>query len=309
MTPLARTRAGRSQPASANTPSPEAQTGDPEPLTTDYSDIDLRRWRDYTDILTGSLWLLGARDHSGPHNGDYWGNFVPQIPNQIIRRFTKAGDVVVDLFSGMGTTLIECRHLGRHGIGVELSESVAEQSLQRIAQALNPGNVSTEVFVGDSRLLETRVRVEHALAGLNKPAADCLLLHPPYYNIIQFSSDPRDLSRAPSIPAFLQGFKEVASQAVSLLAPGRYLALVIGDIYTNSEWIPLGFQCLQVCQELGLQLKAINVKDIQGNERGKGVSEHLWRYRALRQGFYVFKHEYIMLFRKPAVSSKRQSRG
>ncbi|MBI4505070.1 MAG: hypothetical protein HY691_06010, partial [Chloroflexi bacterium] len=54
-----------------------------------------------------------------------------------------------------------------------------------------------------------------------------------------------------------------------------------------------------VCMEAGLQFKAINVKDIQGNERGKGKSENLWKYRALRQGFYIFKHEYIMLFRKP----------
>jgi len=38
---------------------------------------------------------------------------------------------------------------------------------------------------------------------------------------------------------------------------------------------------------------------IQGNVRGKGQATNLWRYRALRQGLYVFKHEYVMLFRRP----------
>ena len=51
-----------------------------------FNDLDLARWKEYDDILTGSLWLLGRRDGTGPHVGDYWGNFVPQIPNQILRR-------------------------------------------------------------------------------------------------------------------------------------------------------------------------------------------------------------------------------
>jgi hypothetical protein len=74
---------------------------------------------------------------------------------------------------------------------------------------------------------------------------------------------------------------------------------VIGDAYSHGEWLPLGFECMQVCRDVGFRLKAINVKDIQGNERAKGKSENLWRYRALRQGFYIFKHEYVMLFWRP----------
>ncbi len=264
-----------------------------------FSDLDLSRWKEYDDLLTGSLWLLGARDKTGPHIGDYWGNFVPQIPNQILRRFTRRGEIVVDLFSGMGTTLIECRHLGRHGIGVELSPSVAEQSRQRIAQAENPDAVTTEVLVGDSTAPETIARVREALANLGSDAADCLFLHPPYHDIIPFSDDPRDLSNAPDRQAFHDKFRQVVEHARDLLRPGRFMALVIGDKYTRAEWIPLGFECMQICREAGFQLKAINVKDIQGNERGKGKNENLWRYRALKAGFYVFKHEYVMVFRKP----------
>jgi hypothetical protein len=268
------------------------------PVTTAFSDLDLRRWKAYDDIITGTLWLLGARDKSGPHAGDYWGNFVPQIPNQILRRFTKAGDVVVDLFNGMGTTLIECRHLGRHGIGVELLPEVAARARQRIDLARNDHAVVTPVLVADSRLPETADLVRGELAKLGKAHADCIILHPPYHDIIKFSDDPRDLCNAPTVPDFLDEFEKVVSNAVGLLADAHFLALVIGDKYADSEWVPLGFYCAQVCQDHGLQLKAINVKDIQGNEKGKGQNENLWKYRALRQGFYIFKHEYVMVFRK-----------
>ena len=36
-----------------------------------------------------------------------------------------------------------------------------------------------------------------------------------------------------------------------------------------------------------------------GNERGKGKANNLWRYRALAGGFYIFKHEYVIIFDKP----------
>jgi DNA modification methylase len=264
-----------------------------------FSDLDLSRWREYDDILTGSLWILGPRAKDGPHVGDYWGNFVPQIPNQILRRFTRPGEIVVDLFSGMGTTLIECRHLGRHGIGVDLNEPVVARSRERIARARNVGDVLTEVFVGDSASPEALAQVRAALRSLGADHADCVFLHPPYHDIIKFGDDPRDLSNAPDRPAFLERFRAVAENAHALLRPGRFLALVVGDAFTRGEWIPLGFECMDVCRRVGFTLKAINVKDIQGNERGKGKSENLWRYRALRQGFYVFKHEYVMVFRKP----------
>ena len=41
-----------------------------------------------TDINPDSLWVIEKRDKTGKHENNYHGNFVPQIPNQLIRRFT-----------------------------------------------------------------------------------------------------------------------------------------------------------------------------------------------------------------------------
>jgi hypothetical protein len=49
--------------------------------------------------------------------------------------------------------------------------------------------------------------------------------------------------------------------------------------------------------ERGYSLKSIVVKNFE-ETRAKRDQKQLWRYRALVGGFYIFKHEYIFLFRK-----------
>jgi len=263
------------------------------------NDLDLKDWKNYQDIKTDSLWLIGERDKTGGHNGKYHGNFVPQIPNQLMRRFTKKGDVVLDTFLGSGTTLIECKRLGRNGIGVELLPEVAKEAEQNISQAsLLDKNVSTNVIIGDSTKQDTRKKVIEILRERNREKIQLIIMHPPYHDIIKFSDKAGDLSNTESVEKFLELFGNVVRNFVDLLESKHHLAIVIGDKYTNSEWVPLSFYVMQeVMRQKDLKLKSILIKNIVNN-RAKINQEHLWRYRALVGGFYIFKHEYILLFKK-----------
>ena len=89
------------------------------------NDLDLSHWREL-DILTDDLWLFANRDKSGKHKNVYHGNFIPQIPYQLISRFTKADEVVLDAFCGSGTTLYECEKLGRKFIGLDLNPQILD---------------------------------------------------------------------------------------------------------------------------------------------------------------------------------------
>lgn len=124
------------------------------------------------------------------------------------------------------------------------------------------------------------------------------MLHPPYADIIKFSQLKEDLSNCASTEQFLDMFKDVAQNGYDCLEDGRYAALIIGDKYAKGELIPLSFLCMQKMNEVGFKTKSIIVKNIEGNEIGKGRTSNLWRYRALAGGFYIFKHEYIIIFQK-----------
>jgi hypothetical protein len=75
--------------------------------------------------------------------------------------------------------------------------------------------------------------------------------------------------------------------------------VVIGDKYSEGQWLPLGFLTMQEVLRRNVHLKSIIVKNFD-ETRAKRNQKELWRYRALAGGFYVFKHEYILLFQKPA---------
>jgi len=261
--------------------------------TSKINDIDLLRWKEYDEIITDSLWILDKRDTSGAHLGWYWGNFIPQIPHQMMLRYTKKGDWVLDTFVGSGTTLIECRRLGRNGIGIELNQEVAQKARDLIDKEQNKDNVISEVIVGDSRT----INIKPILSKYRINQVQFLIMHPPYHDIIKFSKDEKDLSNAKSTEEFLKMFGEVVDNATPYLEKGRYFALVIGDKYSKGEWIPLGFYCMQELLKRKYLLKSIIVKNFE-ETRGKRNQKELWRYRALAGGFYIFKHEYIMLFKK-----------
>ena len=114
-----------------------------------YNDLDMKKWKEYEEINTDSLWIIKKRDNTGVHSGDYHGNFVPQIPRQLMLRYTKKGDYILDPFLGSGTTLIEANRMGRNGIGIELQKEVLENTKNKLILEKDD-NTKMFVKVGDS---------------------------------------------------------------------------------------------------------------------------------------------------------------
>jgi len=257
-----------------------------------YNDIDLKNWKDYDFIDTNSLWVIEKRDSSGVHSANYHGNFIPQIPHQLLWRYTCEGDWVLDPFLGGGTTLIEAQRLRRNGIGVELQQSVAEAT-QEIVDTEKCDGVTEDIYIGDSRTID----FQKILAQSGTDSVQFVILHPPYWDIIKFSEDPNDLSNTATLDDFLEAFGQVVDNACSVLEKNRYCAVVIGDKYANSEIVPLGFYCMELMRRRGYKHKATIVKNFDST-KGKANQHGIWRYRALSNDFYVFKHEYIFVFKK-----------
>lgn len=140
--------------------------------------------------------------------------------------------------------------------------------------------------------------LKKSLEEFDSGAVDFIIVHPPYLDIVKFTGLKEDLSQISDTKIFLEKIIQVFSNALPFLKKGKYFAVVLGDVYKNSEVVPLGFYVMnEIKKNFKVKLKGIVVKNIEGN-RGKLGSQNIWKYRALKSDYFIFKHEYIFIFKK-----------
>lgn len=109
----------------------------------------------------GSVWLTGQQPSRELRKGRYTaesithpGKMLPTIARYAIGTYTDPGDLVLDPMAGIGTTVVEAMHLGRHGVGVEFEAHWANLAAANLTLATRSGATGNgRVYVGDSRRL------------------------------------------------------------------------------------------------------------------------------------------------------------
>lgn len=213
-----------------------------------------------------------------------------------LRAIPKRGEIVLDAFLGSGTSLYEAQNLGRKCIGMDINSKILEY-----VKAQMEGECPRTYYFGfcdntDSSSVD--YFMQEALESLNGESVQFVILHPPYMDIVRFSENVNDLSHLDNLTDFVQAFLKSTQNVIKFLDIGRYFAVVIGDVYKQSEVKPLGFYVMDsIKRNFNVKLKGIVVKNIEGN-RGKLKTQNIWQYRAISSDYYLFKHEYIFVFKK-----------
>lgn len=74
------------------------------------------------------------------HFFHHWAaKFIPQIPQNIIRKYGKSGDIVLDPFMGCGTSLVEAKLLNCHSYGIDinpLAKKICQAKVNKIDNEL-----------------------------------------------------------------------------------------------------------------------------------------------------------------------------
>lgn len=152
--------------------------------------------------------------------------FDPVLCEIVYRWFSPPGGKVLDPFAGGSVRGIVAARLRRHYYGIDLRY---EQCRANAAQAqeidLDDGP-EPMWFTGDSR--EVLTATNYAVA-YNGPY-DLIFSCPPYYDLEQYSDDPKDLSNASDYEAFLEGYRAIIADAVGLLADDRFACFVVADV-------------------------------------------------------------------------------
>ncbi|EOD01840.1 TRM11 family SAM-dependent methyltransferase [Caldisalinibacter kiritimatiensis] len=237
-----------------------------------------------------TVWSFPNRGKWATHSGKYRGNWSPYIPRNIILRYSKKDDTVLDQFLGSGTTLIETKLLHRNGIGVDVNQNAINIAKENLEFTKNK-EYEPKIIKGDARDLDF----------ISDESIDLICTHPPYANIIKYSDNIKeDLSRY-DINQFLVEMKKVASECYRVLKKDKYCAILIGDTRRKKHMIPLGFKVMEVFLDAGFVLKENIIKE-QHNCKATGF----WYKRSIEYNFLLIAHEYLLVFRKPVDNEDKK---
>lgn len=230
-----------------------------------------------------SHWTFPNRGNWATHDAKWRGNWSPYIPRNIILRYSKEGDLVLDQFVGGGTTLVEAKLLNRNIIGVDVNDVALNRCVEKTDFEIDSEMGKVYIKKGDARNLDF----------IKDDSIDLICTHPPYANIINYSEDiESDLSLL-NVKEFLVEMEKVASESFRVLKKGKFCAVLMGDTRKNGHVIPLGFKTMEVFQKVGFKLKEIIIKE-QHNCKATGF----WKTNSVKYNFLLLAHEYLFIFHK-----------
>ena len=119
---------------------------------------------------------------------------------------------------------------------------------------------------------------------------DLVFYHPPYWDIIQYSDNPKDLSNSSTLEDFERRLNQSIEKLFEAVRPGGIMAVLIGDKRKSGTYYVL-MRTLLINRQIG-QLKALIIK-VQHNCK----SDRMF-YNSQSPFLIPIKHEYCLIFQK-----------
>lgn len=225
-----------------------------------------------------TIWSFKERGDWATHRGDYPGNCSPYVIKNLLLKYSKENDIILDQFVGSGTTIIESLLLKRKAIGIDINEKALTITKERIENI----DGQYKILKGDAINLK-----------LKENYIDFICTHPPYMDIIKYSNGIKGDISLLNGEEFYNSINLVAKECYRVLKNNKYCAIIIGDIRRNGYIIPLGFNIMQIFLKLGFLLKEIIIK-----EQHNCKSTDKWKEISKKRNFLLIQHEYIFVFQK-----------
>jgi len=198
--------------------------------------------------------------------------FPEELTSRLIRIYTKEkGEVVLDPFTGSGSTLVSAMKLGRKGIGFEISKKFRDMTrkrmttIQRDLSNFRENLINPEIYENSKDLLT-----------IIKPnSVDLCITSPPYWDILtrkrtadgreirKYSDLVEDLGNIHEYDVFLLELKNVFDNVFQVLRNGKRCIVVVMDIRKKSKLYPFHIDLTRIMEEIGFELEDFIIWDRQ----------------------------------------------
>jgi adenine-specific DNA-methyltransferase len=220
-------------------------------------------------IQPTTLWDYPSQHYGDDLQGDpnYRGATPSYIIWNLLQRYTRERDLVVDPCAGSGTTLDVARDLNRKALGYDIHPT------------------RKDIFRVDARKLPPELT--------NK--VDFVFIDPPYSTHIDYGPDSRDIGKLDaSTPAYYEAMERVFEEIHRILRPGHHMALYVSDSFVKGEgFYPIGFELFQ---RLRPHFTPIDIVAV--TRHNKTLEMGNYRKAAEEGNFFLRGFSYLFIMRK-----------
>ncbi|PJE67417.1 DNA methylase [Candidatus Shapirobacteria bacterium CG10_big_fil_rev_8_21_14_0_10_40_9] len=186
----------------------------------------------------------------------------------MLQRYTKPGNLVVDPMAGSGTTVDVCEEEERRVIGYDI----------------NPQH--PKVIKNDSRKIP-----------LEDNSVDMVFIDSPYGDNVNYSNELADVGKISAEDSrFYEELEKVAREIFRILKPGKVMGWLIGDQWVRKKFTPVGFKIYEMLTER-VEFEPIDMICVA--RRGQSSNTRIWHYRAQKFNFFLRGFKYLILVKKP----------
>ena len=215
-----------------------------------------------------TLWDFPKQSYGENPKGNWKFNGVTPagVIYNLIKRYTKEGDLIVDPMCGSGTTIDVCKEENRKVIGYDIFPT------------------RQDIIQNDSRKIP-----------LKDNSVDMVFVDSPYGDNIKYSNNPNCIGKIScEKEEFYQELEKVAVEIKRIIKKNKFLGWVIGDHWrSNSSFIPVG---IRVYQFLEKYFKPVDV--ICLTRRHQTSNTLVWKQRAVKHNFYLRGFKYLFIMKK-----------
>ncbi len=219
-------------------------------------------------LQTTSLWYYPSQQHAEEPMGD------PRFPGRtptfviwnLLERYTRPGDLVVDPFCGGGTTLDVARSMDREVLGFDVAPE--REDIRR----------------ADARDLP-----------LEDDSADFFFMDPPYSTHLEYSGQGECIGELDAFePEYFEALEGVFDEANRCLRDRRYLAVYVSDTYRKKR----GFVALGARLSLLLEARFRPIDHVAVVRGSRKLEKPRFHRTAAEQNFFLRGFTHLLIFKK-----------